>query len=390
MSPQNDVDLIYNKDLEYVEDAEDFKVTEQPRKARMIALSLGLLTLVAIGLGVFFFLDSNDIDLQKPKETQHEDFMGVVSLEAIAEHSNATDCWMALHGKAYDLTEYAPIHPGEPSLITRYCGTDATVWFDFEHSILLLPIVDPYLLGTLEGASETPSSVPTGPTTARPTISTTPDPTKAPQAATDAIEAPQQAPTIPPVATPTKNPTKEPTEIPSESPTDFPSEAPTTFPTKAPVTPNPTPTGTLEPTEYPSEFPTGFPTITPETPSPTALPIAKETPEPTPEPVALCEMEFYTVDDVAEHAGLDSCWYALYGVVYDLTYYIEDHKGGVGVILAECGTDATVSFINEKKHDVALLQKKGFAKDIIGRLGDKSGKGEVPCDELELVAVSGF
>ena len=98
-------------------------------------------------------------------------------------------------------------------------------------------------------------------------------------------------------------------------------------------------------------------------------------------------MERYTVADLAQHNDETSCWYGLYGVVYDFTTYIDDHKGGRGTILADCGTDATVNFELEKKHDVDLLIKKGFSSFIIGRQGTTRGIEIVPCDEVELVAV---
>jgi len=99
-------------------------------------------------------------------------------------------------------------------------------------------------------------------------------------------------------------------------------------------------------------------------------------------------MEFYTLANVAQHPDANSCWYVLYGVVYDFTNYIDDHKGGRGTILAECGTDATVPYEKEKKHDVSLLIKKGFSSMIIGRLGTTRETGRVACDEVDLVAVT--
>ncbi|WP_204282235.1 cytochrome b5-like heme/steroid binding domain-containing protein [Serratia marcescens] len=34
------------------------------------------------------------------------------TLEQVAEHHSPDDCWMAIHGKVYDLTPYVPNHPG--------------------------------------------------------------------------------------------------------------------------------------------------------------------------------------------------------------------------------------------------------------------------------------
>ena len=35
-----------------------------------------------------------------------------VSPAELAQHAGAGDCWMAIHGKVYDLTEFAKRHPG--------------------------------------------------------------------------------------------------------------------------------------------------------------------------------------------------------------------------------------------------------------------------------------
>lgn len=48
------------------------------------------------------------------------------TLEAVARHNTAGDCWMTIEGKVYDLTSYLPKHPTPAAVITPYCGTEAT------------------------------------------------------------------------------------------------------------------------------------------------------------------------------------------------------------------------------------------------------------------------
>lgn len=55
----------------------------------------------------------------------------------------------------------------------------------------------------------------------------------------------------------------------------------------------------------------------------------------------------YTLDDVAKHASASSCWTAVYGDVYDVTSWINQHPGGKRAILSMCGTDGTNSFDNQ-------------------------------------------
>lgn len=54
----------------------------------------------------------------------------------------------------------------------------------------------------------------------------------------------------------------------------------------------------------------------------------------------------YTLADVAQHDVPESCWIAAYGVVYDITPYIEAnrHPGGQQSLTEGCGADVTQSF----------------------------------------------
>ncbi|CAB9498147.1 unknown protein [Seminavis robusta] len=52
----------------------------------------------------------------------------------IAAHHTETDCWTAVYGKVYDITEYAPNHlVGAPILVNGMCGKDGTPAFDPVH-----------------------------------------------------------------------------------------------------------------------------------------------------------------------------------------------------------------------------------------------------------------
>lgn len=51
-------------------------------------------------------------------------------LEAVAAHNRAGDCWMAIGGEVYDLTEYLPKHPTSPAVIVPWCGKEATVAYN--------------------------------------------------------------------------------------------------------------------------------------------------------------------------------------------------------------------------------------------------------------------
>lgn len=57
----------------------------------------------------------------------------VLSGEQVAEHNNAESCWVVVHGKAYDVTEFMPEHPGGPKIILKYAGMDATEAYEPIH-----------------------------------------------------------------------------------------------------------------------------------------------------------------------------------------------------------------------------------------------------------------
>ncbi|KAK3369091.1 FMN-dependent dehydrogenase-domain-containing protein [Lasiosphaeria ovina] len=51
----------------------------------------------------------------------------------VAKHSSAKDCWVIVHGRAYDVTEFLPEHPGGQKVILKYAGGDATEEFEPIH-----------------------------------------------------------------------------------------------------------------------------------------------------------------------------------------------------------------------------------------------------------------
>ncbi|KAI9568876.1 glyoxylate dehydrogenase [Boletus coccyginus] len=59
--------------------------------------------------------------------------MSYISAQTIAEHSNASSCWIVVHGKVYDVTEFLPEHPGGSKIILKYAGNDASDAYDPIH-----------------------------------------------------------------------------------------------------------------------------------------------------------------------------------------------------------------------------------------------------------------
>lgn len=56
-----------------------------------------------------------------------------VSLAELQEHSSPDDCWVAIHGMVYDLTEFADEHPAGAQSIHDLAGRDGTQAFASVH-----------------------------------------------------------------------------------------------------------------------------------------------------------------------------------------------------------------------------------------------------------------
>jgi len=61
-----------------------------------------------------------------------------ISVEELAQHQSEEDSWVEIHGKVYDMTEFAEDHPGGPESIWNVAGKDGTHNFDTVHTIAML------------------------------------------------------------------------------------------------------------------------------------------------------------------------------------------------------------------------------------------------------------
>lgn len=66
-----------------------------------------------------------------PKPTPATQKSGL-TVATVAEHGTASDCWIVISGKVYNMTSYIPVHPGGRKAITRECGGDGTAAFNGE------------------------------------------------------------------------------------------------------------------------------------------------------------------------------------------------------------------------------------------------------------------
>ena len=71
------------------------------------------------------------------------------TMAMLEEHNTPDDCWAAVNGSMYDLTEWIAQHPGGADRIINLCGTDATAAFSQQHEGQANPAdaLSRYLLG---------------------------------------------------------------------------------------------------------------------------------------------------------------------------------------------------------------------------------------------------
>lgn len=86
-----------------------------------------------------------------PRPTEN---VGAITQAELQSHSTGDDCWVAIYGKVYDLTDYANNrHPAGASSITRYAGTECTAAYSGFHDedLLLETLRDYELIGLYAG-----------------------------------------------------------------------------------------------------------------------------------------------------------------------------------------------------------------------------------------------
>ncbi|ODV94884.1 hypothetical protein PACTADRAFT_50736 [Pachysolen tannophilus NRRL Y-2460] len=77
------------------------------------------------------------------------------TVEEVKTHDNEEDCWIIIHGKAYNVTDFLDEHPGGKDIILKYAGRDATKAFDVVHPRDMVDhLAEENHLGDVEGDME--------------------------------------------------------------------------------------------------------------------------------------------------------------------------------------------------------------------------------------------
>eukprot|EP00882_Tetradesmus_deserticola_P008425 GHRQ01008884.1.p1 GENE.GHRQ01008884.1~~GHRQ01008884.1.p1 ORF type:complete len:245 (+),score=29.08 GHRQ01008884.1:842-1576(+) len=81
------------------------------------------------------------------------------TLEECRKHTSDKDCWLVVHGKVYNVTDFLEEHPGGYDIILTSAGKDSTQ--DFEeigHSNSARELLENYHIGKFAGGDSAPSS----------------------------------------------------------------------------------------------------------------------------------------------------------------------------------------------------------------------------------------
>ena len=72
-----------------------------------------------------------------------------VTREEVTQHNSQGDCWIIVSGKVYDITDWAPHHPGGAGIARMYAGKDSTAQFGDYHSAEAVAHMGHFLVGHL-------------------------------------------------------------------------------------------------------------------------------------------------------------------------------------------------------------------------------------------------
>ncbi|XP_055684126.1 uncharacterized protein LOC129790586 [Lutzomyia longipalpis] len=90
------------------------------------------------------------VDTTLTQDTEEEVELPEISLEEVANHDSATDCWIVIYDRIYDVTKFLKLHPGDDYVILEHAGRDATIAFrGAGHSQEAVDSLKKWLIGQL-------------------------------------------------------------------------------------------------------------------------------------------------------------------------------------------------------------------------------------------------
>lgn len=115
--------------------------------------SIGSTVTAQTGSNQLAAADNTPIPTSPPQNTGQ-----ILTTSEVALHNTSANCWLLISNNVYNVTNYLTSHPGGVSVITPYCGKDATNAFatrggNGNHSNNAQNLLNNYLIGALGSAS---------------------------------------------------------------------------------------------------------------------------------------------------------------------------------------------------------------------------------------------
>eukprot|EP01110_Echinostelium_bisporum_P012352 TRINITY_DN687_c0_g1_i1.p1 TRINITY_DN687_c0_g1~~TRINITY_DN687_c0_g1_i1.p1 ORF type:complete len:184 (-),score=25.70 TRINITY_DN687_c0_g1_i1:41-592(-) len=87
-----------------------------------------------------------------PGQTMAEQTQRIIkfSLNEVSKHNTEDDCWIVIHNKVYNITQWIDRHPGGDVILTKAGGDSTELFEEFSHPLVAREIMKDYYIGELE------------------------------------------------------------------------------------------------------------------------------------------------------------------------------------------------------------------------------------------------
>ncbi len=120
----------------------------------VLMLFMGVVaTITVMGLVAKEQPSTGQSDKQPTGTSGGEQSSGVLPPQEVAKHDSASDCYLIVNKKVYDVTSFINQHPGGRRSITSRCGQESTKIFAAIHSNFAWNLLNNYYIGDLGSAT---------------------------------------------------------------------------------------------------------------------------------------------------------------------------------------------------------------------------------------------
>lgn len=123
-------------------------------KNKKVLITISVITALLIGGGAVWASKVKENDLRMVEENKKimAETLPKYTLEEVAMHNSASDCWSSIDGFVYDMTQFINLHPGGEKAVAETCGIDGTAAYNGAHhgSARKIAEVQKYIVGVLK------------------------------------------------------------------------------------------------------------------------------------------------------------------------------------------------------------------------------------------------